>query len=222
MLAGRRQAMREARLYFICEGLPNGQDPEALLEAALVGGVDLIQLREKAPRCAEEIVALARPFRRAAERHGALFLLNDHPELVAACGADGVHVGQDDLPVADARAAAGPGTLVGLSTHSAGELVAARSASGHAQPDQLSVGPIWETPTKQGRPATGLELVEHAAEGEDEPPWFAIGGIDLENVHRVVAAGARRVVVVRAIRDATDPAAAARELRSALDAAAAG
>ena len=217
LLARRRQAVREAHLYFVCEGLPGGRDPEALLEAALGGGVDLIQLREKAPRCAEEIVALAQPFRRAAERHGALFLLNDHPELVAACGADGVHVGQHDLPVAEARAAAGPAALVGLSTHSARQLGVARSAHGGNRPDQLSVGPIWETPTKEGRAATGLGLIAHAARGEDDPPWFAIGGIGVENVERVVAAGARRIVVVRAIRDAADPEAAARELRAALE-----
>jgi len=217
LLDRRREAVREARLYFVCEGLPGGRDPEPLLEAALRGGVDLIQLREKAARCAEEVVALAAPFRRAAERHGALFVLNDHPELVAACGADGVHVGQHDVPVAEARAAAGPAAIVGLSTHSREQLARARSAHRLDRADQLSVGPVWETPTKEGRPATGLELVEHAAGGKDEPPWFAIGGIELENVERVVAAGARRVVVVRAIRDAADPEAAARELRAALE-----
>jgi thiamine-phosphate pyrophosphorylase len=211
-----RRTMQDARLYFVCEGLPRGQAPQPLLEAALSGGVDVVQLREKSPRCAEEVVALAEPFRRAAQRHGALFVLNDRPELVAAAGADGVHVGQADMPVAEARAAAGPGAIVGLSTHSAEQLAAARSARGTARPDQLSVGPVWETPTKRGRPAAGLELVEHAAQGEDDPPWFAIGGIDLDNVEQVVAAGARRIVVVRAIRDAADPEAAARELRAAL------
>jgi thiamine-phosphate pyrophosphorylase len=203
-----------ARLYFVCEGRPNGGDPDALLEAALRGGADLIQLREKAPRCAEEIVALAEPFRRAADRHEALFILNDWPELVTECGADGVHVGQDDVPVAEARAAAGPGALVGLSTHSISEVDAACAAAGDARPDQISVGPVWETPTKEGRPATGLGLIEHAA-ANATIPWFAIGGIDAANVAEVVAAGARRIVVVRAIRDASDPEAAARELRAA-------
>ena len=217
VLSRRRRALRAARLYFVCEGLPGGRDPGALLEAALRGGVDLIQLREKAPRCAEEIVALAEPFRRAAARHGAHFLLNYHAELVADCGADGVHVGQDDMPVGEARAKAGPAAIVGLSTHSAEQLDAARSPGGEDRPDQLSVGPVWETPTKQGRPATGLELLEHAARSGDDPPWFAIGGIELSNIERVAAAGARRVVVVRAIRDARDPEAAARELRAALE-----
>lgn len=216
---GRRlRRLQEARLYFVCEARPGGGDPAPLLDAALRGGVDLIQLREKAPRCAEELVALAKPFRRAADTHGALFFLNDYPELVEGCGADGVHVGQDDMPVAEARALAGPGALVGLSTHSAEQFDAALAAEGGARPDQLSAGPVWETPTKEGRPAAGLGLIEHAAAGGGVAPWFAIGGIDLSNVDEVVAAGARRIVVVRAIRDATDPEAAARELRARLQA----
>ena len=204
-----------ARLYFVCEGRPHEGDPDALLEAALRGGADLIQLREKAPPEVEEIVALAEPFRRAADEHGALFILNDRPELVAKCRADGVHVGQDDSPVAEARRAAGPGALVGLSTHSQDEVDAACAAEGDARPDQISVGPVWETPTKEGRPPTGLELVAYAA-ANATVPWFAIGGIDASNVAEVVAAGARRIVVVRAIRDAPHPEAAARELRAAL------
>jgi thiamine-phosphate pyrophosphorylase len=213
----RIELLRRARLYFVCEGRPNGSDPDALLEAVLRGGADLIQLREKAPRCAEEIVSLAEPFRRAADRHDALFILNDWPELVAECGADGVHVGQDDAPVAEARAAAGSQAIVGLSTHSPAEIDAACAAEGDDRPDQISVGPIWETPTKEGRPATGLALIEHAASADPPMPWFVIGGIDAANVREVVAAGARRIVVVRAIRDSSDPEAAARELRAALD-----
>ena len=177
----------------------------------------MIQLREKAPRCAEEIVALAEPFRRAADKHDALFFLNDHPELVEACGADGVHVGQDDLPVAEARAQAGAGALVGLSTHSPAQLDAALAAMGDARPDQISAGPVWETPTKEGRPAAGLELIRHARAVAGDAPWFAIGGIDGSNVADVLDAGAKRIVVVRAIRDAADPEAAARELRARLD-----
>jgi thiamine-phosphate pyrophosphorylase len=213
----RIERLGRARLYFVCEGQPNDGDPEPLLDAALRGGADLIQLREKAPRCAEEIVALAEPFRRAANRYGALFILNDWPELVAECGADGVHVGQDDAPVAEARAAAGPDALVGLSTHSDAEVEAACTADGDARPDQISVGPVWQTPTKEGRPATGLALIDHAAAFEPPMPWFAIGGIDTTNVGEVVEAGAQRIVVVRAIREAADPEAAARELRAALD-----
>jgi thiamine-phosphate pyrophosphorylase len=213
----RRDAVAAARLYFVCEGMPDGGPPDKLLAAALSGGADLIQLREKAPRCAEEIVALAEPFRRAAAEHEALFIVNDHPDLVADCGADGVHVGQDDAPVAEARAAAGRDALIGLSTHSPEQVDAAVAAEGPARPDQISVGPVWETPTKEGRPATGLRLIEHAAAVAGELPWFAIGGIDAANVGEIVAAGARRAVVVRTIRDAADPEAAARTLREALD-----
>ena len=214
--AWRRERLAAARLYFVCEARPRDGDPSPLLDAALRGGVDIIQLREKAPRCAEELIALADPFRRAAADHDALFILNEHPELVEDCGADGVHVGQDDASVAEARTQAGPGSLVGLSTHSADQFDAAIAAGGGARPDQVSVGPVWETPTKEGRPATGLGLIEHAAAVGGDGPWFAIGGIDARNVDRVVAAGARRAVVVRAIRDADDPEAAARALREAL------
>jgi thiamine-phosphate pyrophosphorylase len=111
-MPGTLSQLSRARLYFVCEGRPRGGDPAPLLDAALRGGVDLIQLREKAPRCAEEMVALAEPFRRAADEHGALFFLNDHPELVEACRADGVHVGQDDTPVMEARRMAGPDALI--------------------------------------------------------------------------------------------------------------
>jgi thiamine-phosphate pyrophosphorylase len=211
----RLERLRAARLYFVCEGLPGGRPPDELLAAALRGGADLVQLREKAPRCAEELIALSEPFRRAADAHDALFIVNDRPELVAQCGADGVHVGQDDVPVAEARAAAGPDALVGLSTHSSEQIEAACIAEGDARPDQISVGPVWETPTKEGRPATGLALIRDAAE-RATVPWFAIGGIDPDNVGEVVAAGAERAVVVRAIRDAADPEATARELREAL------
>jgi thiamine-phosphate pyrophosphorylase len=215
----RLRRLRDARLYFVCEGLPDGRDPTSLLEAALRGGADIVQLREKAPRCAEELISLSEPFRRTASEHGALFVLNDRPDLVEACGADGVHVGQDDASVADARAAAGAGAIVGLSTHSTDQLLAAINAEGRDRPDQVSVGPVWATPTKEGRAATGLGLVEFAAR-ESPIPWFAIGGIDTGNVAEVADAGADRVVVVRAIRDAEDPQAAARALRAALSAAA--
>ena len=211
------ERLRAARLYFVCEARPHGDDPGPLLGAALRGGADVIQLREKSPRCAEELIAFSDPFRRAADEHGALFVLNDRPDLVAACGADGVHVGQDDMPVAEARWAGGPGTIVGLSTHSPEQLEAVLGAEAQARPDQISVGPVWETPTKEGRPAAGLGLIELAARRAADLPWFAIGGIDEANVGEVAAAGARRAVVVRAIRDAADPEAAARVLRAALE-----
>jgi thiamine-phosphate pyrophosphorylase len=216
--AARRRAFADARLYFVCEARPRGEDPARLLDAALRGGVDVIQLRDKdLPR--EALADAATPFRAAAAAHRALFILNDEPDLVAAVGADGVHVGQDDAPVAEARRAAGADRVVGLSTHSAAQFDAARDATRDARPDQVSVGPVWETPTKRGRPAAGLELISHAAERGGDLPWFAIGGIDAGNVADVVSAGARRIVVVRAIRDAPDPEASARELRAALEAA---
>jgi thiamine-phosphate pyrophosphorylase len=212
----RAERLREARLYFVCEGRPRRQDPGPLLEAALRGGADAVQLRDKALD-EESIVAAAKPFREAARAHGALFFVNDRADLVASCGADGVHVGQDDLSVAEARGLAGPAALVGLSTHSAAQVDAAIGATGEARPDQISVGPVWETPTKAGRPATGLELIARAADRAAGIAWFAIGGIDPDNVDEVAAAGAERIVVVRAIRDADDPESTARALRRAVE-----
>jgi thiamine-phosphate pyrophosphorylase len=215
--AQRLAALERAKLYFVCDGRPNGGDPTPLLQAAMRGGAEIVQLREKAPRCAEELISLSEPFRQVAADHGGLFILNDRPDLVADCGADGAHVGQDDMPVPEARAAAGPDALIGLSTHTLEQVDAACAAQGADRPDQISVGPVWETPTKEGRPAAGLQLVEHAARTATLP-WFAIGGIDTGNVAEVATAGATRVVVVRAIRDAADPEAAAQALRSALGA----
>jgi thiamine-phosphate pyrophosphorylase len=210
----RRALIAEAHLYFVCEARPRGEDPAELLDAALRGGAEIVQLRDK-ELGDDELIAAAAPFRRVAGEHGALFILNDRPELVAACGADGIHVGQDDSPVAEARRLAGPGAVVGLSTHSPPEFDAAVEAGGEDRPDQISVGPVFETPTKAGRAATGLDLIRHAA-GRSQAPWFAIGGIDRSTVAEVAGAGASRAVVVRAIRDADDPERAARELRSAL------
>jgi thiamine-phosphate pyrophosphorylase len=209
-LDSRRERLRRARLYFVTDVRPG---LEELLAAALAGGVDMVQLRDKSASD-DELVRAAAVFRRLCDEHGALFWLNDRPDLVEACGADGVHVGQDDMPASEARRAVGDDLLVGLSTHSPEQLDAA-VAEGTA--DQLSVGPVWETPTKEGRPAAGLDYVRHAAAVAGSRPWFAIGGIDLDNVREVIEAGASRIVVVRAIRDAEDPEAAARSLREALD-----
>ena len=206
----RRERLRRARLYFVTDVRPG---LEELLAAALAGGVDMVQLRDK-EASDDELVRAAAVFRRLCDEHGALFWLNDRPDLVAACGADGVHVGQDDMDASAARAAVGPDRLVGLSTHSPEQLD--RALAGGAA-DQLSVGPVWETPTKEGRRAAGLEYVRYAASVAGDRPWFAIGGIDLDNVREVIAAGASRVVVVRAIRDAADPRAAAAALREALE-----
>jgi len=179
-----------------------------VLHAALAGGVDVVQLREKG--AGEAVLrAAAAVFRRACDEHGALFILNDRPDLAAACGADGVHLGQDDLPVPRARALVGADLLIGLSTHAPAEVDGARGA------DYIGVGPVHATPTKAGRPAVGLALVRHAA-AHASVPWFAIGGIDADNVADVVAAGARRIAVVRAIAEACDPRAAAAALRAAV------
>jgi thiamine-phosphate pyrophosphorylase len=208
----RRERLRTARLYFVCEAMPGGRDPEPLLHAALGGGVDIVQLREK-ELGRDEIERSAQTFRRLCDTYSALFIVNDDPWLARACDADGVHVGQDDTPAAEAREALGAEAIVGLSTHSEEQL----AASGEEPVDYVSVGPIWETPTKEGRPGVGLGLVEHAAAGAPHP-FFAIGGIDPGNAPDVIAAGAERLGVVRAIRDAEDPAAAAEALRGALGA----
>jgi thiamine-phosphate pyrophosphorylase len=212
----RRERLRTARLYFVCDAHPRGADPEPLLRAALSGGVDIVQLREKTlPRREIEVAALT--FRRLCDTYSALFIVNDDPELARACNADGVHVGQDDTPAADARELLGPEAIIGLSTHSEEQI----AASAEAPIDYISVGPVWETPTKEGRPGVGLELVSHAARSAPHP-YFAIGGIDPTNAGQVVEAGARRLGVVRAIRDAEAPAAAAESLRVALGEAAPG
>ncbi len=185
---------------------------EHLLPAALRGGVDMVQLRDKEADD-DAILRAAARFRSICAEHGALLWLNDRPDLALAAGVDGVHVGQDDLPVAKVRDQVGDALLIGLSTHSPEQF----DAAVRSEADQLSVGPVWETPTKEGRPAAGLSYVRYAAEHGGDRPWFAIGGITQENVGEVVAAGARRIVVVRAIRDAADPEAAAAALRAALE-----
>jgi thiamine-phosphate pyrophosphorylase len=208
----RRERLRTARLYFVCDAAPRGDETEALLRAALSGGVDIVQLREKSLG-GEAIERAAQTFRRVCDTYSALFIVNDDPRLALACDADGVHVGQDDASVAEAREVLGPDAIVGLSTHSEEQLAA---SAGQAL-DYVSVGPVWETPTKAGRPGVGLELVAHAAQSAPHP-FFAIGDIDAGNAAEVVAAGARRLGVVRAIRDAENPMAAAEAIRRAFSA----
>jgi len=203
----RRERLRSARLYFVCDARPGGEDPEPLLRAALDGGVDIVQLREKSGDL-RTIERSAQTFRRVCDTYGVPFIINDDPELAVSCRADGVHIGQDDISVEEARRIVGHDGLIGLSTHSTEQIAAAAGV------DHISVGPVWETPTKQGRPAVSLELVEHAAR-TTTIPFFAIGGIDPDNVGQVLKAGARRLCVVRAIRDAADPAAVAASLRRA-------
>jgi thiamine-phosphate pyrophosphorylase len=204
----RRERLAGARLYFVCEALPYGGDPEPLLNAALGGGAQIVQLRDK-DADDRQILRSADTFSRVAGINGALFIVNDRPDLAQAAGADGVHLGQEDADPAEAREILGPDAIIGLSTHTTEQVEAALEA-GIA--DYISVGPVWETPTKEGRPAAGLELVEHAA-ANATVPFFAIGGIDPGNVGEVIAAGASRIAVVRAIRDHDDPRAAAGQLR---------
>jgi thiamine-phosphate pyrophosphorylase len=208
----RRERLRTARLYFVCDAMPGGRDLEALLHAALSGGVDIVQLREK-ELGHDEIERSAQTFRRLCDTYSALFIVNDDPYLAQSCDADGVHLGQDDMSVEEAREILGPETIIGLSTHSKEQLAA--SGGMPSAVDYVSVGPVWETPTKAGRPGVGLGLVEHAAANAPHP-FFAIGGIDTANAAEIVAAGAHRLGVVRAIRDAEDPAAVAEALRGAL------
>ncbi len=203
----RRERLRTARLYLVCEALPRGGEPEPLLQAALTGGVDIVQLREK-ELDQDTIIRSARTFRRLCDTFSTLFIVNDDPDLARRCDADGVHLGQDDMPVAEARELLGPEAIIGLSTHSEEQIDAAASAP----VDYISVGPIWETPTKEGRPGVGLGLIEYAA-ANSAHPFFAIGGIEPENAAEVVAAGATRLGAVRAIRDAQRPQAAAEALR---------
>ena len=210
----RRQRLRWARLYFVCDAQPHDRDPESMLNAALSGGAGLVELRDRVlPR--RVIERSGQTFRRLANTYSALFIVNDDPYLALELSADGVHVGQDDIDPAEARRIMGPDAIIGLSTHSTEQI----EAAAQSPVDYISVGPIWETPTKEGRPATGLELIRRAAEIA-EKPWFAIGGIDTENVAEVVDAGGTRICVVRAIRDAEDPREAAATLFGAADPAA--
>lgn len=199
----RLERLTRARLYLVLAG-----GDAHLLEPALRGGVDIVQLRDK--KLADgELVAAAERFRAACEEHDALFVLNDRPELVEACGADGVHVGRSDTPVPQARALVGPRRLIGLSVSTPAELGDVDGA------DYVGVT-AFTTPTKEDAVAGGLALL-HAAARTLTVPWFAIGGVELSNLAEVSGAGAPGVAVVRAIRDADDPESAARQLRAALD-----
>ena len=198
-----RERLATARLYLVCDARPR-----EWLRAAVRGGVDLLQLRDKSLDD-DGLVAAAAEFRAA----GALFVLNDRPDLVEACSADGVHVGQEDATPAEARALVGPERIVGRSTHAPAQ---ADAAEADGDVDYLAVGPVHETPTKPGRPAAGLDYVAYAA-GTVRKPWFAIGGLDAANVGAVVERGATRIVVVRALTESDDVEAAARRLRSALE-----
>jgi thiamine-phosphate pyrophosphorylase len=202
-----RERLAAARLYLCTDARRRQADLPQFLDAVLGAGVDIVQLREKGLEAAEEL-ALLETFAQACRRHGRLLAVNDRADVALAAGADVLHLGQDDLPVPAARRILGPGPLIGRSSHSPAQ---AKAAAAEPDVDYFCTGPLWTTPTKPGRPATGLELIGHTARQQPARPWFAIGGISLDRLGDVLAAGATRVVVVRAITEARDPAAAARE-----------
>lgn len=200
-----REQLADAALYLCTDARTRQGDLPQFLDAVLAGGVDIVQLRQKGMEAGEELEHLE-VFADAARRHGKLLAVNDRADVAHAAGSDVLHLGQGDLPVPAARAILGADVLIGRSTHAESEVDAAVAEPGV---DYFCTGPCWPTPTKPGRHAPGLDLVRYAASLRPERPWFAIGGIDAGNLEQVLEAGARRVVVVRAITEADDPGEAA-------------
>jgi thiamine-phosphate pyrophosphorylase len=218
-----RDRLTTASLYLCTDARRERGDLAEFADAALAGGVDLIQLRDKGspgeqkfgPLEARDELAVLEVLADAARRHNALLAVNDRADIARAARADVLHLGQDDLPLPVARDIIGPGPVIGRSTHDRAQVDAAVAEA----TDYFCVGPCWPTPTKPGRHAPGLDLVRATGEIGTDKPWFAIGGIDEQRLPEVLAAGARRIVVVRAITAADDPGAAARRLKAALSAA---
>jgi thiamine-phosphate pyrophosphorylase len=234
--ADRRTRLAQARLYLVCDASPGGHELTEILHPAIAGGVQVVQLRDKT-LADDELAAVAHAAHALCARLGALLIVNDRPTVARDAGADGVHVGQHDMPLGAVRELVGPDVLIGLSTHAASEIEAEDATAA----DYLGVGPVHETPTKPGRPAVGLELVRYAAaylDGRDHEtagwrdanagaqntgargpakPWFAIGGLNPSNLAEVITSGAQRVAVVRAITEADDPERVARAMRQQLD-----
>jgi thiamine-phosphate pyrophosphorylase len=217
------ERLATAQLYLCTDARRERGDLAEFADAALAGGVDIIQLRDKGslgeqrfgPLEARQELQALEVIADAARRHDTLLAVNDRADIAVAAGADVLHLGQDDLPLPIARDIVGAGTVIGRSTH---ELAQVNAAAAEAV-DYFCVGPCWPTPTKPGRTAPGLDLVRATAELATDKPWFAIGGIDEQRVPEVLAAGARRIVVVRAITGADDPRAAAQRLKARLVAA---
>ncbi|WP_282205472.1 thiamine phosphate synthase [Kitasatospora fiedleri] len=207
-----RQRLADARLYLCTDARREQGDLPAFLDAVLANGVDVVQLRDKGLEARQELEYLE-VFADAARRHGKLLAVNDRADVAYGARPDVLHLGQDDLPVRVARRILGEDVLIGRSCHSADEVDTAITEPGV---DYFCTGPVWPTPTKPGRPAPGLDLVRHAAARHPERPWFAIGGIDTANLDQVLAAGATRIVVVRALTAAEDPATAAATLAARL------
>jgi thiamine-phosphate pyrophosphorylase len=215
-----QERLSTASLYLCTDARRERGDLADFVAHALAGGVDIVQLRDKGSpgerqfgplEARQELDALA-TLADAARRHDALLAVNDRADIALAAGADVLHLGQDDLPLEVARGILGAGPLIGRSTHDRDQVNAAIAES----VDYFCVGPCWPTPTKPGRPAPGLDLVRETAESATDKPWFAIGGIDEERLPAVLDAGARRIVVVRAITAADDPRAAAQRLKARL------
>jgi thiamine-phosphate pyrophosphorylase len=208
----RRERLAAARLYMVCGADPDGSELPTLLRGATAGGVEIVQLREKhLPD--EELASVAIATRILCEQLGTLLIVNDRPWVAREAEADGVHVGQDDIPVSELRELVGPDMLIGLSTHTPEQIDAVDASV----VDYIGVGPIHQTPTKPGRPAVGVELIRYAA-ARAPVPFFAIGGLDASNLAQALDAGATRVCVLRAIAAAADPQRAAAALREQLDA----
>ncbi|TDD88776.1 thiamine phosphate synthase [Saccharopolyspora karakumensis] len=215
---GIRARLAEAKLYLCTDARSERGDLAEFADAALAGGVDIIQLRDKgtggAPLEARHELAALEVLAEACVRHGALLAVNDRADVAMAAEADVLHLGQDDLPVDIARRIVGDQVVIGRSTHDIAQADAAATEPGV---DYFCTGPVWTTPTKPGRPAAGIDLVRHTAEHRGHGrPWFAIGGIGPENLDEAIESGAERIVVVRAITAADDPEAAARDLRARL------
>lgn len=210
-----RTPLSDARLYLCTDARKKQGDLAEFLDAVLTSGVDIVQLRDKGMEAAEELEHL-QVFADACRRHGKLLAVNDRADVAHAIGSAVLHLGQGDLPVPAARAILGDQVLIGRSTHAESEVDAAAVEPGV---DYFCTGPCWPTPTKPGRYAPGLGLVRYAAALGTERPWFAIGGIDAGNLDEVLEAGARRIVVVRAVTEADDPAEAAAALAKRIRAA---
>jgi thiamine-phosphate pyrophosphorylase len=207
-----RARLADARLYLCTDARERQGDLPWFLDAVLGGGVDVVQLRQKGLEAGQELRYLE-VFRAACVRHGKLLAVNDRADVAYAAGADVLHLGQDDLSPAIARTLIGPAPLIGLSSHAEVETAA---AAVEPAADYFCAGPVWPTPTKPGRPAPGLDLLRFAAGLGTSRQWFAIGGIDESNLDQVLAAGGSRIVVVRVLTDAADPAAAAARLAARL------
>ena len=230
--ADRARLLADSRLYLCTDARREQGDLREFLDASYRGGVDIIQLRDKSIEARADIAALE-ILRDVAREHGKLFAVNDRADVAAIVGADVFHVGQGDLTTEHARLILGDDVLIGRSNNSLEDFTASMADEGL---DYAVIGPVWPTPTKPGRPAVGITTVAEAAqvapryparqvdssaaevsaEAVCTKPWFAIGGVDQHTVPDVVAHGAERVVVVRAVTSALDPSAAAATLREEL------